>query len=430
MILLFFEILACVVDALLAGWFISSFCKHKFFKLNVIIFIVFYSIFNVLNLFIVIFSAFPISTIINILGLMIFALSCQKVKVFIRILSVFIFEGALIIVNTLIVTTVGLIIGEEISTVLDNQGIVKITMLIMSKLFIFMTLSIIKKLTLKETSFKYPDYFLLILFPIAFFCTFTVMIKISLNYSMSKIYSYFIIGILTTVFAYIGIYYLVYKITKTSKLEFEREFYKKLLKYQQRYYLDAEENFKQIKKIKHNIKNSLLSVDANLKNGNSLEASNQLKKILNTVSDIGNTIKSKNQIVDFVLNSKLSGLTETTIVVTGELSDLPYIDDIDLSVVLGNIVDNAIEAITNIQDAKIEIQFYKKNNYQSIIVKNSIIDSVLAKNPNLKSTKKNANEHGIGIKSAKDTIIKYGGTIDIFEEEKFFNVHIVLPLAN
>ena len=425
MVLTLIETLACVADALLAGWFISSFCKQSYLKPNVIIFVALYSLFNVLNLFIDEFSTY--STVVNTIGLTVFALFCTNVRIFKRILSAFIFEGALIVVNTIIVTGVGYILGEEISVILNNQGIVRITMLIMSKLFIFMVLSVIKKLTSKETSFKYQDYFLLILFPVAFFSVFTVMTKISLSYNVSKLYAYFIVAIFAIAFTYIGIYYLIYKINKTSKLEYEKEFYKKMLKYQQRHYLEAEENFKQIKRIKHNIKNSLLSVEVNLKNGDTAEAGKQLEKILASVSNIGNTVKSKNQIVDFVLNTKLSGITNAAITVTGELADLTHIDDIDLSIILGNVVDNAVEAIADIQNAKIKIQFNRKNNYQSIIVKNSIAESVLNKNPDLKSTKNSPEEHGIGIKSVKETVEKYGGTIEIFEDENFFNFQIVLP---
>lgn len=426
MVLTLIEALACTADALLAGWFISSFCKTGYLKPNVIIFVVLYSLFNVSNLFIDEFSTY--STVVNTIGLMVFALFCTNVRIFKRILSAFIFEGTLIVVNTIIVMGVGYILGEEISVILNNQGIVRITMLIMSKLFIFMVLSVIKKLTSKETSFKYQDYFLLILFPIAFFSVFTVMVKISLSYNILKLYAYFIVAIFAIVFTYIGIYYLIYKINKTSKIEYEKEFYKKMLKYQQRHYLEAEENFKQIKRIKHNIKNSLLSVEVNLKSGDTAEAGKQLEKILASVSNIGNTVKSKNQIVDFVLNTKLSGITNSAIVVTGELADLTHIDDIDLSIILGNVVDNAVEAIADIQNAKIEIQFNRKNNYQSIIVKNSITESVLNKNPDLKSTKIDPKEHGIGVKSVKETVEKYGGTIEIFEDENFFNFQIVLPL--
>lgn len=426
MVLTLIEALACTADALLAGWFISSFCKTGYLKQNVIIFVVLYSLFNVSNLFIDEFSTY--STVVNTIGLMVFALFCTNVRIFKRILSAFIFEGTLIVVNTIIVMGVGYILGEEISVILNNQGIVRITMLIMSKLFIFMVLSVIKKLTSKETSFKYQDYFLLILFPIAFFSVFTVMVKISLSYNILKLYAYFIVAIFAIVFTYIGIYYLIYKINKTSKIEYEKEFYKKMLKYQQRHYLEAEENFKQIKRIKHNIKNSLLSVEVNLKSGDTAEAGKQLEKILASVSNIGNTVKSKNQIVDFVLNTKLSGITNSAIVVTGELADLTHIDDIDLSIILGNVVDNAVEAIADIQNAKIEIQFNRKNNYQSIIVKNSITESVLNKNPDLKSIKIDPKEHGIGVKSVKETVEKYGGTIEIFEDENFFNFQIVLPL--
>lgn len=51
-----------------------------------------------------------------------------------------------------------------------------------------------------------------------------------------------------------------------------------------------------------------------------------------------------------------------------------------------------------------------------ILVKNSIPVSVLDTNPDLRSTKKDALDHGFGVKTIRSIAVKYGGRVDFYEE--------------
>ena len=66
----------------------------------------------------------------------------------------------------------------------------------------------------------------------------------------------------------------------------------------------------------------------------------------------------------------------------GEYND---IDEIDLACILGNILDNAVEAQKDvINGGHIELHFLQKNSNRVIVCKNTIAESVLQENKNLK----------------------------------------------
>lgn len=61
-----------------------------------------------------------------------------------------------------------------------------------------------------------------------------------------------------------------------------------------------------------------------------------------------------------------------------------------------------------------------------IAVKNSIAESVLLNNPDLKTDKQNKSEHGFGIKSIKQIADKYDGSIEFNEENGVFIAEVWL----
>ena len=80
----------------------------------------------------------------------------------------------------------------------------------------------------------------------------------------------------------------------------------------------------------------------------------------------------------------------------------------------------------NLPEAKrfIGVDCFEVNNIRHFIVSNYIEESVLDRNPQLHTTKEDAENHGLGILSVKKVVNQYGGLIDISEENSRFMVHI------
>ena len=113
-------------------------------------------------------------------------------------------------------------------------------------------------------------------------------------------------------------------------------------------------------------------------------------------------------------------------------NDISGVEDIDLCNLIGNLLDNAICAAEkcDLDSRLIEVRISSAGSKLVMIVKNSIRDSVLKENPNLKSTKPNSAEHGFGIKTIKYIAAKYNGEFDFYEEDLIFIIRVELHKEN
>ena len=142
---------------------------------------------------------------------------------------------------------------------------------------------------------------------------------------------------------------------------------------------------------------------------------------------ISKLIRSDNTILDYLINSKLCALKNTRVVISGSIGDLSDIRDADLACLMGNILDNAIEAVAQVEEKRIELLFSKQNANRIIICKNTIKESVLENNRELRTTKRSGGSHGWGHQIVEKIVSDYHGMIDYFEEFGMFGVQIILP---
>ena len=103
------------------------------------------------------------------------------------------------------------------------------------------------------------------------------------------------------------------------------------------------------------------------------------------------------------------------------------ISEIDLAIILGNALDNAIEAadkITEQDERKVSLTIKLHNNQIIIVVKNKVTTDV--NTDDLKTNKKDVDYHGFGILSIKNLAKKYEGNVMFSCEDNTFQIYIVL----
>lgn len=91
-----------------------------------------------------------------------------------------------------------------------------------------------------------------------------------------------------------------------------------------------------------------------------------------------------------------------------------------------NILDNAIEAAKHCQNGYIEVSIRSEENAVLVIIANTISESVLDKNKELKSTKKDFSCHGYGVKTIRSIAEKYKGTASFYEEGDMFYCQVMM----
>ncbi|MBD5549354.1 MAG: GHKL domain-containing protein [Lachnospiraceae bacterium] len=183
----------------------------------------------------------------------------------------------------------------------------------------------------------------------------------------------------------------------------------------------------QIRLLKHDMKNHTLVILSYLEENKTEKARQYAGEILDKLNRMYTYVNVGNSLLSYIINSKLSRAKEQGVEIKVEIENLPfaYMESVDFSALLNNMLDNAICAALNSRKKRLEVDISSRKGIDVITVKNSIDESVLKNNPELKSSKEEPG-HGYGMKQIKAITEKYNGNIDIYEKKEMFIVSVML----
>jgi uncharacterized membrane protein len=225
------------------------------------------------------------------------------------------------------------------------------------------------------------------------------------------------------------LYVLIRQISRLQKSKYELKLLEEKMELEKARYNEAGEIWENVRKVRHDMKQHLTVIQGQIEGGDMQGCKSYLENLLPTVERMGKIVRSDNKILDYIINAKLGSLHDTEIVVSGTIGDLSDINELDLACLFGNILDNAVEAIRDTYDKRLELIFFRQNSNRIIICKNTVKSPVLSGNRELTTTKASPDMHGYGTKIVKRIVSDYRGMVDYFEEFGMFGVQIVLPDA-
>lgn len=188
-----------------------------------------------------------------------------------------------------------------------------------------------------------------------------------------------------------------------------------------------EKMYNEAKKLRHDIKHSIIVAKGFIDEHEYENAKNYMDELIETKVDaFGYTKYCDNQVINYIINDKrnkcLQSDVEFKCVVFGKIND---VHDVDLSILIGNLLDNAIEAAERSEDKIVNLEIYDRS-FIEIVVENSIAKSVLKTNPGFLTTKRNHKLHGYGMKSITEIVDKYSGEITYEENNQMINCKVIL----
>ncbi|MCI8717952.1 MAG: GHKL domain-containing protein [Lachnospiraceae bacterium] len=194
---------------------------------------------------------------------------------------------------------------------------------------------------------------------------------------------------------------------------------------------EVENMYRQTRGWRHDYHNHIQTMKAYLIMGNLDKLASYLNELDTDLTAVDTVIKTGNIMIDAVLNSKISlaksrGITvDAKAIVPKNLS----VSEIDLSLIIGNLMDNAMEACMKTEKNKRFIRVYidilKGQLY--IYVMNST-SGKLKKSGKLYLSTKNQKYHGFGLMRMDKVVDRYQGYVDRQDEEDVFVTEIMLPL--
>ena len=182
---------------------------------------------------------------------------------------------------------------------------------------------------------------------------------------------------------------------------------------------------------RHDYHNHIQSLKGYLSLNKVEQMKNYLNELETDLDSIDTLYHSGNLQLDSILNAKLAIAEKGQIRIHCDASIPPqlHVSDLDLCVILGNLLDNAIESCRKIKDPderfiRVYIGILKKQLYISIT--NATSETVKQRTDHYFTTKRG--DHGHGLKRVDQVVKKYDGYLNRQNEPGVFATEIVLPL--
>ena len=220
--------------------------------------------------------------------------------------------------------------------------------------------------------------------------------------------------------------FLLFNILNIKQLKTELTITSQLLNKAEEHYKQNKENVDLINIKCHDLKHQIRNF------GNKANISNEtVKELENIINIYDSNIKTNNDALDLILTEKslLCQKKNINLKCFADCSKLNFITEADLYSLFGNMIDNAIEAVTKIEDVnKRSISLIVRNalSCTSIFISNYYEGKIILDNNGMpKTTKSNNGYHGYGLKSIKLIVDKYNGDFKIDIKDNIFMIQIL-----
>jgi len=272
----------------------------------------------------------------------------------------------------------------------------------------------------------------MILFQFLFFTIFVISLSLFL-YQEKKFYAILLI-ILIYFFIFIFLlYYFFKKITQQKQTEYDLKLALDLSKLTHDYEERLEQNTAMLRSLRHDLKNHLIAIEGYINAENTDKALDYIHTISSETIFPDTLVNTKSVPLSALLSRKKQLCQEKEILFTPEIiTTSSLVTDIDLCIIVGNLLDNAIEAAEKVEDQNgyIDFSLQARNNIIHILCCNNYLTQPITSRGKLITHKvKQKSLHGIGLENMQKLVDKYDGTMNYSFDDHIFTMEILIKVS-
>lgn len=218
---------------------------------------------------------------------------------------------------------------------------------------------------------------------------------------------------------------------KEMQMRLEKDALRNIMEMQYKNYQLSRESIDVVNQKYHDLKYQINLLRSQEDTGKSREYLDQMEheiKVYETQNKTGN------QILDAVLTNKsmVCQKREIELKVIMEGQSLSFMEDMDISALFGNMLDNAIESVSRQKEKEkrlIWLYVSREKQFVRIRTENYCDEKIQFRNGMPVTTKKDKRLHGYGMKSICATVEKYGGSTVACQKDNWFELKILIPVS-
>ncbi len=359
-----------------------------------------------------------IMTLISMGGLF-FLTFCYRYSIRKRILSVIFIFTILSSVEILVV----LISGYQSLSLFEQGDFSSISGIVIIKILTYVLALVLDKFKSIRSGIDVPISYWFCLFFVPLSSIFILFQ--SLNFEMLT-YDMLTVEIVLFLVINLSVFYLYDRLAAKVTESAERQIRLQEQAGYLRQYELMKTSMESIKGLKHDLRNHFVTLYTLARDGNTLELIKYIEEMGTITEEQKSYVDTKNVILDSILNYKIFEAEKKGIIIVPDVrfpSDIK-LDTYDLTVILGNLLDNAIEASTA-REIHVTVRYTKGcmmiktvNDFSGML--NYDLDG------RLKTRKVETQQHGLGLSNIEKIVEKYNGTMELQVREQTFTSLVFL----
>ncbi len=340
-------------------------------------------------------------------------------------ISGIIFLLIIAIIDNVFINFISYTLKIPLNEIYQEFSLYRVMAIISSKTVLLLIVILINKLLVKKRTLQRKYLFILfgittIMFFVTVLITFNEIKDKATNSTISILFFSVMLILLMTVF--FGSFKLA------EYYENQQELKLTTLKNQmlEKSIIETEHTFMLWKKSMHDYKHNIADL-ITLANNNNVEG---IKKFLKNENDLLTRklfyYKTGNDTVDTILNIKqyTAEEKEITFIINAEIPEECPVASSHFASILGNLLDNAIEASEKEEEPFIEVKIKPVKSYLMIVISNKCTREHI----DFETRKSERQLHGIGLNSVRQTVKGYSGTFITEHKDGIFNAEIMIPI--
>lgn len=376
-----------------------------------------------------------IKILITIIIILLSMLYLYKISTIKALILTFFVQGILAIIDYIIIMILAKLYGD-ITALESASGLLGRLIIILSRLILFVGLIILSRISTKKNNSVTADmsdkeWIQFLIFPIFTICAVMLMTSsVIKSYHSDIIAIYYIIAIGLIVLNLV-VFHLISEILENSRNMKEAEALRQKSIGQLELYNSMRENYNIQRQRTHEYKNQIVCMDMLMKKKDYSKLEDYIGNISDGLDAQLDMVDTNNDVVNAIFNAKYYEAIKNDVLVVLKINDLSdiKISDNDIVTILSNLLDNAIEAAKQCDIGKriVKIKMLYEDAVLSIAVSNSYkAEPVLTEDGYIRTTKKDREEHGWGMRNVVATLEKYNAEyiIDYKNGEFVFSIII------
>lgn len=333
--------------------------------------------------------------------------------------------GILIALCEFVTYPLSLFLQQTLSNFLASNTQINAIILAVSQLIILYLYRLYKHLRPgeREATATFVSVFQVFVLPVFTITNLLFMMLFSAYYMLPWMLVLMFMNIVFVISLNVYLFYLFDKMEENHRLKQKAVLLEEMSKIQYSYYHHLEEKYQNSRQVIHDVKRHLQVLENNEMPKESMHTYVQdMKEMLSRYSQ---QIYSTHPIVNIILHEKFEEAEANNITVDCRIApiDFTFLREIDVTVIFANLLDNAIDACQEVQEAPyVFLQIDRIHDFLVIVLRNSCIK----KADTSKSSK--AGHEGLGLQNVRKTLEQYGGNMQVESLDHEFTVHLYIPM--